>query len=209
MRELKDNPAPPIQLFRKEGDEYKPTLTRLGHELWACGECGSLHVDLATAGMAKQRSLECCLQTKCVECGDNKDSWKTLCNGCDNAASDKRRHDNAELIELHDGWIYVEGYGSQEGYFADEESLRDWIDNHNYQNDNPIPMPEFAFVCTEKHFSHIDMRDVVDNELEEFYEDAIDKCDIDPLQKFVDEWVKEQGVISYDVDYSRKIKLWS
>ena len=49
---------------------------------------------------------------------------------------------------------------------------------------------------------------ILESELNDHHEDAIDHLDVDGLQKVLNEWISDQKLESYDVDYSKKIRIW-
>lgn len=215
MKQFFENPKPAFQLFRvskEDENKYEGVLTRQGHQVWVCGECGIIQAhqyNQADPNDQKNRAENCCKIPKC-ECGKNiETNYYTKCDSCrsqeENARNEKRLRE-AEEVDFTDSWIYCEGYGRNEGYFESVDALLEWIEDNEKEESHPIP--EFVHVCSRIDFKGIDMYDVVSNKLEsEFHEDAIDDLDIDGLQKLVDEWSKTNKTHSWQPDYKKKIKV--
>ena len=91
-----------------------------------------------------------------------------------------------------------------ERYFDEISVMKEYYKEHN------MPLPKYVFGCYPIEFS-LDMYNIVKNELEDnHYEDAFDHIDsesLNSLQKLVDNWTKEQGVVSYDIDYETVILI--
>lgn len=205
MKKLSENPNPPIQLWKQcpEGFEIVKSLSGTG--IWACGECGVIHTG------HESNARNCCLLKKCP-CGAEISVHYSKCQTClskqyktEREQKTKDNFDSAELVDNHTGWIYVEGYGSNEGFFPDEDELHDWI-----AGEDPSPeIPEFAFCCKVNKFKDdmLDATDILENALNDYHEDAIDQIDVESLQEVLDKWMANQDLESWDIDYSKKIKI--
>ena len=101
-------------------------------------------------------------------------------------------------------YFYSDLYGYDEGYFVDIDSLED------YCKENDIEFPKFIFGTKQKQLN-IEAYSVVENALEEWYEDAMDRVDdesLGKLQSDLDDFCKNSGVYTcYEVDYSVCIEL--
>ena len=150
----------------------------------------------------------------CPDCG-NETGRGTRCN---NKECRQKRDDESELNMFEKAtkytietapkesceYFYYEGYGYDNGYFDDLDSLED------YCNDNDIEIPKYIWGTTIKTLS-MNAIDIVSNELEEWYEDAFDRVGDDALsnlQVAMDVFCKECGVGNcYEVDYKTCIVL--
>lgn len=72
----------------------------------------------------------------------------------------------------------------------------------------PVPPPEFAFCAFGKPFK-LSLEGALESECEDMYEDAYtDLNGVKELQAAVDVFNEaNKGVISYEVDYNRKVRL--
>jgi len=102
-------------------------------------------------------------------------------------------------------YFYFESYEYNNGYFDDIDSLEEFC------KENEIDMPKFIWGTKKKELS-IDAYSVVNNALEEWYEDAFDNVNdtsLSELQDCLDKFCKTCGVGDcYDVDYKVCIELF-
>lgn len=217
MKTLVEKPKPPKQLFiqsKTDAEKFEPVATAQGaHPIWVCGQCGTMH----THGFGghtlttEERAAQCCLLKKC-DCGRAKEiQHYEKCRTCrdkEDSLREIERMKSAELVETHDGMIFVDGYGGyREGFFNDVDDLLEWIEGED-DSDN-FPIPEFVFCCVQKHFKdeHISAGDIIENETQDYHEDYHQQLDEDGLQKLLNQWVSEQALSSWDVDYSKKVRI--
>lgn len=101
------------------------------------------------------------------------------------------------------GIYYSDQYGYNEGYFTD------WDEFFDYLYDTEIH-PEYVWGTTECKIS-IDADNIIQNVVEDLWEDARDNISLDDeneLQEFLDKWCKKQsGTTTYEVDYRYAIKV--
>lgn len=101
-------------------------------------------------------------------------------------------------------YFYHESFGYDNGYFYDIDSLED------YCKENDIDMPKYIW-GTYKKTLHIEAYDIIENVLEEWYEDAISMVDdkaMSKLQDSLDEFCVNCGLSDcYEVDYDVCIEL--
>ena len=209
----KENPKPPIQFWKMAKvnsekntfDGFEPVVSRhSGDSIWSCGECGVIHI-------GKSKAEQCCLLKKC-DCGQPIDPYYSKCQPCQSKEWNEKKANElveklakAQLVENYQGFIFVDGYGSNDGYFEDEDEFLDACE----LEDPPLVVPEFAFCCRPNHLKDhkIDADGILESLLDGFHEDAIDQVDFDELQKLLDGWISDQKLISYDVDYSLKVRI--
>lgn len=108
---------------------------------------------------------------------------------------------NAAILEkpTH-GWVYADekitGFG---GFFE-----LDNIDDFFYEKIKPF----FVFDCDIHKWAGIDVDDVLDNEMNNFYEGADDQIvDYDELVNFVEQWNSKQHLSEYLCNLGRIIIL--
>jgi hypothetical protein len=198
MKQLKDNPAPAFQLYRKKDDAFTPTLTTGGHEIWACGECGTLHARQYGETSIREKAEECCKQKYC-SCGEKMPQYWVACHSCSSRTSTANRTEKATEIEQFDGAVYC---AQRDKYWSNLEEFQDWAACRDEDED----LPEWLFTCAAKKFARIDASDVVQSELEEHHEDA-EVDDIEELQEFLNKWCDKQSLESLQPDYSRKLSV--
>lgn len=138
------------------------------------------------------------MKTKHCECGKEILIHRARCDEC----AEKIRFDKAKKIswaEYIDGFIYDQNTEKYFEYIGDME---------DYYGDEDLDMPSYIYACIKVPFA-IDMEDVVENTCNyEHYEDAYQDIDkLDELKKFVDDWCKEQKVVTYYQDSSTVILL--
>ena len=215
MKQLFENPRPPIQMFRPDSETpggFKPLVTKIGSEVWACGECGILYAHQygGSDNGQKQQAENCCKIQKCG-CGNPiETNFYNKCDGCrkvDHVQLEVKRIMEAEEVNDHQGWIYCDGYGYQEGYFESVGDLIEWIEDQD--DPESYPIPEFVFVCDPDEL-HISASDIIENALSDHYEDAGERIGSDEeaaLQKFLDQWCADQNITSWNVNYKKKIRV--
>ncbi len=161
--------------------------------IFACKSCQRSHLDKANAE-------KCCSPYACHVCGVETRQYYTA----------RERHSRgARLLKatITDNspceWVYDEnGGGHQEGYFDSVESLLDWY------SDEDGSRPLYVYACKERRWKGISLGDVLENELDDHYEDAEDALvEVKELGEFLRAWNAKQKIVSYDVDYSRVVRI--
>jgi hypothetical protein len=165
-----------------------------------CGKCGRVWPN--DGGSDTGFAAKCCAPKICSVCGKETNSPRLRCEPCQmeywfQAGNRMRESD----YEGH--FIFCEeGYGAQDGYFENVDALRD------YCEDDDTPLPKFVFGCTERVWDGIDVDRAIENDLEEFHEDAMgDVRDLAELHAFMKTWNAKQCIPSYYVDYKQVIVL--
>lgn len=120
-----------------------------------------------------------------------------------NKVADDAHFEKAEKLtpEQYDSWVYVDGYGYNEGYFESVDALTEHCEGED------IPVPEWVYCCRE--MSHkLDIDSAIENMLDDAFEDARDHLvDEKGLYDFVDEWNAKQTLTSYYPDHKRVVVL--
>lgn len=125
-----------------------------------------------TVKVTKNEADACCAPLKC-ECGAGRKLYHTKCPACEQAdwraQETKKEADRfaaAEKVQEdhHDGWVYAEGIGHQDGYFHSVGDLRDYCEDNE-------DLPEYVWACTEKQFVRVGLDDVITVFEDEAYED--------------------------------------
>lgn len=154
-------------------------------------------------------SQRCCT---CWECGGPLTAEERKHPGHYHAACDRLRRgtiklarmEKATLVENYDGPVYCEGvpggsYG--DGYFSDVDELEDCLEEGCGV--------EFAYCCTSSRVVAINLDTILENATEDAFEDAIDHIKgRGTLEAAVEAFNEANAdVLSWNVDYSRKVKV--
>lgn len=202
---LVDRPKKPFPLYRKKGSKYRITLTKSGAEIWACGECGSLHTPWNSSDVPKMRAAECCLQKYC-ECGGKLERGMTgaKCWTCRTFERREKKLAEAQEIDWFDGPVYDD---SSDKYWESVSDFIDWANDQEGEDRENIP--EWLNPCTSKGFHRLDAMECIGSYLEDqHHEDAHDHLkDVEGLQKFLNEWCDKQNLVTWNADDSKKISV--
>lgn len=164
-----------------------------------CGECGRVF-DIATRGLADQ----CCLPNACGRCGRNveKKHWLYCDRCCVERDAEKAREQfaNAKKISISeyfkeqpDGLLHVEGYGGGRDGYYDADELHELAEYNNGE------LPEYFWYCAPDYLT-IDARDVIENALEQHFDDAYSHIPAgaeEELKQFLDKWCNGTGIRSW------------
>ena len=149
---------------------------------------------------------------KCTFCGKIISRFDRECK-CEGAEEERRKEqirknnekwEKAVKIPEAEAWgkyacLYVDNVG--EFVFSAEE-IEDLIEEYE------LDKSELRVYATEEHTLSADATNVVENACDDLHEEAYDNCDIEGLQKLIDEWCKNQtGTTSYSPDYKIRIIL--
>lgn len=173
-----------------------------------CRDCTMTHPIAKQVGpdygdacaQARLNAIRCC--NRVCECGTPVEAQCYLyCEACRNKHEVEREHiryKHAKKISPleYNGWVFVEGYGNNDGYFASLEVLRDHCRIHRKQ------LPAYVWTCLPLEFE-IDADSIIDSALDEHYEDASDNITSvarGALQYMLDAWTEKQGIKTYTVD---------
>lgn len=155
---------------------------------------------------------------RCSICGNliKRGFTKCDCDGQKAIDSEKRRQklkeelDNAPIApkEIEDSMecFYSDCYGYNEGYFFGWDEFFDYW----FENEPGIERPEFVWI-TEPVEMSIDAMDIIENAIEDLYEDAIDSISDESrkeLQEYLDSWCKTCGVgTTYYESHKYKVRI--
>lgn len=95
--------------------------------------------------------------------------------------------------------------GSEDGFFRSVEEYLEWEEDEELSEDE-----QSSFLwATKPHGLSISVDHVIENALDDMYEDAYDNLKgVDKLTQAIDEFLKtHKHVVSYEVDYSKTIIL--
>lgn len=118
----------------------------------------------------------------------------------------KAKHYTLETVPKESvGMLYSDSYGYNEGYFGEIDELEDYCDSEE------ITTPTYVWGAKAIPFG-LNAYDIVQNALEDSFEDAFDRVDADELQKLqnaMDEFCSYHGesLTTYYVDYNVCIDL--
>jgi hypothetical protein len=185
----------------------QPVMVGEEHVGFACPACKMMYTALNAKELAADESSyvwsaarDHCVHT-CSICGADlgKSHW-TKCQPC----IDKEQKDQ-ELAKFA-GATYITA-DKYEGFVhvPDSESFYDSYDTFLQEWDD-LP-PDYLWACTPTPFK-LDAESIVDNELQNHYEDAGESIGHDEyavLQGLLDEWAKRQNIITYEPDFTRAI----
>lgn len=174
--------------------------------VWFCGTCRTVYKH-------KVRDLaeDCC---KCRVCGescprDAPDTWTNLHKSC-HEDERRRRHaerfDKAEEVADYDGWVCVEPWGPQDGYFASAEEAEEYIWDVHEDGDE---LPEWAFCCERVEPRWPDVSDIVERFADDMYEGYEDHLNgTKELEAALKAFAEANAdLCSWTVDYTRKVRL--
>ena len=203
MKELVDNPRPPIELFRK--DENGAPIRIIGRQgsyngVFACGECGVIYANTEKEGFSYS-ILNCCKQPYC-ECGHKIEyTGYTVCSPC----RDKSRIDKAEEVE--DNGEAVTVFDDDEWFMSLDslvEELHDRLEPDDY-------WPEWASPSESHVWSGIsewEIESMIESSLSDFYEEADEHIiDYQELIDFVKKWNQKQNIVSYQTITGKKVRI--
>lgn len=165
-----------------------------------CSKCGRVWPN--DDGMPQGFAAKCCAPKYCQDCGKEIESYRLRCDPCQMKAWFQTGERMRET-DYKGRFIFCEeGYGSQDGYFESTDDLRD------YCQDEGVDLPAFVFGCTERVWNGIDIDRAIENDLEEYHEDAIDSVhDLSELRAVIKVWNEKQHISSYHVDHKQVIVL--
>jgi hypothetical protein len=201
---------------------------------YACPDCHCVihqaHDNAELDASVRKATAEHCIK-RCSDCSvvlvkangpeKNYPGWGTRCVACDekhDRERDQKQFDEAQHL-TEEEWgndtatssvVYLEG---EDRYFTDGiDELREWWADHHYDKDKPDELPEFpeyVWVCDEQVGVRLDAESILENALEEYYEDAMDDIDVDGLQVKLDEWSNDPAnqIRSFSPNYKKLVLL--
>lgn len=131
--------------------------------------------------------------------------YHAACDRLRRGTMELKRLEKATLVEDYDGPVFADGVrGGQDGYFRNLDELQEALEDY----DETAAALDFAYCCAVKPI-RIDLDAILQSATEEFYEEAYnDLRGVDALQSAVDVFNAENAKVeSWDVDYSRKVKV--
>lgn len=155
----------------------------------------------------KQFADECCVCRHCNKPYDRKKEFSGGHSACwreDRTNRQRKRLDEAELVENYTGPIYlIEGWGRDGFVFDDiDEVLADNVES-------PEDWPQFAFCCELVPFPKADYDDILQRCAENLYEDAYDDITLpQSLIVAIEEFnAANKHLHTYNPDYKHKVQL--
>lgn len=178
--------------------------------VWWCEHC-------KLACRTEEEATECCTPRVCKKCSTPFKDRSYTCSPCwaeDAIAKAAVRWANAEPIEA-DAYtgvmVYAEtidGSDYGHGYYADLEALGEYVDDQVYEGTEKPTL--YVYATTPQRLS-FDVQDLLENQLEEFHEDAESEISSeakDELQVFLDQWADKYSPTTYYQDTTKKIIGW-
>jgi len=190
----------PFPIFRElKGDRVTVAF--------ACGKCGQLFTTLSFPENAREMALDCCYR-RCA-CGalTGGNSW-TACEPCrkrrwteHDAEMDRKRRAKVKRVPLSE----YEGAG----FFWEDEYYQtlDYLYDHCDYGEVSPPKEVWG---SKSELLSMDVEDILESALEDHHEEAYDRiseAEKDELQRYLDTWCKETGVVSYSPDYGTLVLL--
>lgn len=177
--------------------------------VWYCGECR--HVWKLQGDAAN-----CC---KCSLCGEkidkanvNHGDYQTMHGGCmDMHLAERRQQALDQAVEIvgYEGYVFLDGAGSHDGYFQSMDELLEWAEDSDGDDEPELNLPEFVHTCIERPFRVVDVSHIV----ERFSADSFEEIDehligLNELEAALDAFnAANRHLVSYDPDYRRKVRV--
>lgn len=182
------------ELFHQDG---KPA------GIYYCGECRIVSKHLETAE-------QCCAPRKCGRCGCElpKGQFYLSCDECrriKQTEDEAAKFAGAEKLTKWDGPVYLEGAGSNEGYFNDLGEFYDWLATREDDEEGPHEPVRYVWACHKTSFIRYDVGSITEN-LEGWEEwDGHTKGE-EELQAALDAWAeKNKDAVTYSTDWNRAV----
>lgn len=152
----------------------------------ACGRCGRVY-DLSQEVLVE----ECCKPSICSKCGVVTRAHWTVCDPCrvkKDAEREAAKFEAAPKVAFND---YQGRYLQSDAFngegFVETASIED-----DLFDVEPKVRPRYAWACEPRPLPRILADDVLENNLDDYHEDAIDWLDVNALQKALDDWHEKQ-----------------
>lgn len=165
--------------------------------------CGGCRVTYRTQTEAE----ECCTMRTCSVCKCVIDRYRIMCDACiafHRAAKESERFAKSDKLTEWSGWVMVDGYGSQDGYFDSVEALIEWCD------DEEVNRPKYAWTCKEIHFVNVNADSIYDDIMDAAYEDfdADDLGGTVELEAAIEAFnIENAGLVSYTPNYALAVLI--
>lgn len=147
----------------------KPDLSPSG--IWVCKTCGQKYSgdEVIAAG---------CCDPRCKTCGGPGRKHYITCESCSakrQAEAEAANFARAEKVEGWDGWVWTDATSHNEGFFSDIESLIEWFDEADEDNDGSKPvLPSYAWICEPTAFVQLSLDRILEGIEED--DDAFEDC---------------------------------
>jgi hypothetical protein len=169
--------------------------------IYTCGKCGhySTNRDLVE---------RCCCCSICgkeiPQQGMARQTYHDECWKNQQEEKIRRLIENAVKLDSWNGWVYWEGTGHNDGYFASLDEFLEWLDD-----EGKTERPEFVFACTEIPFKAPSLNHLIEMCADDMYEDAADDLKgLEELQAALDAFQKaNEKLIAYTPDYKRMVRV--
>lgn len=124
---------------------------------------------------------------------------------------EKEQFDKAEKLKEDDwdGPVYCEGYGYNDGYFADLNEFYDDVRDDS-EDDDEFVTPKYVWTCDVSQSCHIDLDDILENSTQEAHEDFDyrDLNGLDELRAAVDKFNGlNKDVVSWTPNFKKCVIL--
>lgn len=158
----------------------------------------------------RQHAEECCKPILCEDCQAPALKYYSVCQACKTKCELQRESERlakAEKAIVFDGPIYIEGMGYSDGYFADLESLEDYLASEEEDDGTQPNRPRYAWCCETTAFCQLDFDSIIENATQEAYEDWDGEVDGAEALKAAIETFNEanKGLVSWHPAYNRAL----
>lgn len=208
-----------IELFSKGGKSTG---------FFICGQCRKVTLNplWSPSGPAniphntQEAAEQCCRPPVCVTCHQEFDSQNfggPQCYKCRDAEwqekcrvmHEKQLAAAEDVTDTYDGWLYADGYGSDDGFFPDMAALLDYLADE--METEPENRPEWVFACreeTRRLCAHAAINAQLEQICEDGYEDMEAEASAD-LIAACERWNEEnkQEMTVYNPDKTKKVRV--
>lgn len=173
--------------------------------IYFCSECR--HVKRTA-----EEANACCGPYTCSYCGVDvpRKNFRTACPDCiakNEVIKEAARFEAAKKVTDHDGWIYAEGIGYNDGFFEDVAALAEWIEG---EDDPELQMPAYVWTCDAIHFAQVSIAAITEHIVDngDAYEDfeADDLHGLDKLEAAIVEFNQANAaIVSWQPNYKQAL----
>ncbi len=162
--------------------------------IYLCGQCNGFHY-------AEMSAESCCRCSYCAQPCEPRGYIHPECRAKHEAERHQKLIEKAEKLTSWDGWVFLEGYGSKEGYFP---SLSELLESAEFDE---VTLPSWVFVCTAQPFPDVSTDDIRCRVEEEGYDGIWDDVSgLKELEAALNAFKKQNVArVSYYPDYSRVV----
>lgn len=178
------------ELFHKDGRTAA---------VWYCDKCRLVK-------RTEQEAAQCCLPNICV-CGKECRNYYTVCDACLALKRERReqeRFEKAEKVTQWDGWVFLDGYGYNNGYAETIEEMMDYFD------DEGLERPKYVWACHAIPFAKASYGDIEERICENAYEDFEPENlkGREELKAAIQNFNElNKNIVSYTPDYTKAILI--